>query len=294
MKEFIGNIATLLVRALGKLPLRFIYPLGAVVGGLLWLAKSRGSRVSTINIELCYPDFEPEEQTKLARQAMIETGKTSLEAIAVWNKPFAKFEKRIVSTSGEHLFLESIARGNGLILVSSHLGSFEVLMQYIARFCNPTILYRPNRIASLDRYVTAQRSRYGTILFPTDTSGIASFGDALHNKGVIAMAADPEPSLERGSFAPFFGVSALTGHYIIDLLRETQADILAIHIARDSGYQFHITIEEFPESIRSPDMVTALTAMNLTIEKRVREQPTQYPWSYKRFKKRPGGEKIYP
>jgi KDO2-lipid IV(A) lauroyltransferase len=242
---------------------------------------------------LCYPELDSKAQTKLARQSMIETGKTSLETAAAWSKPFSIFEERIVSALGEDLFVDSIKRGKGLILVSSHLGDFEVLMQYIAKFCNPTVLYRPIKLDALHSYVTRQRSRYGAILVPTNKAGITAFGDALRHKGVLAMAADPEPSLERGSFAPFFKVPALTAHYIIDLLRDTGADILGIHIARDLDYRFHVYIDEFPEEIRSQDMVKALTAMNQVIETRVRGHPEQYQWGYKRFKIRPNGEKLY-
>ncbi len=293
MKEFTGRLAAFLVRILGKLPLSIIYPLGTVVGYLLWLTKSRGSRVSVINVRLCYPELDSKAQTKLARQSMIETGKTFLEIAAAWNKPFSIFEERIVSVQGEDLFVNAIKRGKGLILVSSHMGSFEVLMQYIAKFCNPTVLYRPNKLTALDNFVRRQRSRYGAILVPTNKAGIAAFGDALRHKGVLATAADPEPRLERGSFAPFFKVPALTAHYIIDLLRDTKADILGIHIARDLDYQFHVYIDEFPEAIRSQDMVTALTAMNQVVETRVRSHPEQYQWGYKRFKRRPNGVKLY-
>lgn len=294
MKEITGKLAAFLVRMLGKLPLGIIYPLGAIVGYLLWLTGSRGSRVAVINVRLCYPKLDSAAQTELARQSMIETGKTFLETAAAWHKPYSIFAERIVSVQGEDLFVESIERGKGLILVSSHMGSFEVLMQYIAQFCDPTVLYRPNRLTALDEYVKRQRSRYGATLVPTNKAGIAAFGDALRNKGVLAMAADPEPRLERGSFAPFFNVPALTAHYIIDLLRDTQADILGIHIARDLDYQFHVYIDEFPDTIHSQDMVAALTAMNQVVETRVRGHPTQYQWGYKRFKRRPNGEKLYP
>ena len=224
---------------------------------------------------------------------MIETGKTFLETASAWYKPFSVFEQRIVSVHGEGLLVDAIERGKGLILVSSHLGSFEVLMQYIAKFCNPTVLYRPNKLIPLDNYVTRQRSRYGAILVPTNTTGITAFGDALRQKGVLAMAADPEPKPERGSFAPFFKVPALTGHYIIDLLHETKANILGIHIARDADRRFHVYIDEFPEAVHSQDMLAALTAINHVVEDRVRDHPSQYQWGYKRFKRRPNGEKLY-
>ena len=97
MKALTGSLAAFLVRVVGKLPLSILYPLGSIVGYILWLVKSRGSRVSVVNIGLCYPELDSAAQTKLARQSMIETGKTFLEAAAAWNKPYSIFEERIAS-----------------------------------------------------------------------------------------------------------------------------------------------------------------------------------------------------
>jgi lauroyl/myristoyl acyltransferase len=74
MKEFTGKLAAFLVRILGNLPLGIIYPLGTVVGYLLWMVRSRGSKVAAINVRLCFPELDSITQTKLARQIMIETG----------------------------------------------------------------------------------------------------------------------------------------------------------------------------------------------------------------------------
>lgn len=113
MNEIVGKLAAFLVRTLGKLPLGIIYPLGAIVGYLLWLTGSRGSRIAVINVRLCYPKLDSPAQTELARQSMIETGKTFLETAAARHKPYSIFEERIVSVQGEDLFIESIERGKG-------------------------------------------------------------------------------------------------------------------------------------------------------------------------------------
>jgi KDO2-lipid IV(A) lauroyltransferase len=293
MKKQTGKIAAILIKLLGKLPFTVIYPLGAALGWLMWIMKSRGSRVALVNIRLCYPELDADSQTKLARSATIENGKTFFEIAAVWGKPYAAFASRIASIEGEERFKSACDSGKGLILVSSHLGNFEILIQYISQYCDPTILYRLNKIPAVNDYMTRQRSRHGAHFVTTSSEGISAFSDALHKNGIIAMAADPEPKPARGSFAPFFNVPALTGHYIIELLRETQADILGIHIARDDNNQFHVYIDEFPAKIRSEDMVEALTALNQVIEMRVRNDSAQYQWGYKRFKRRPNGEKIY-
>ena len=293
MKQFIGKLTVPLIKVIGKLPFTILYGIGTLVGHFLWLTGSRGAKVARINIAMCYPELDEAAQVKLARQAIVESGKTFLEISAAWSRSYDTFKDRIVATHGESVLLEAIKKGNGVILVSSHLGNFEVLIQHICQYCSLTILYREGKIAAIEQFMTKQRSRYGARLVPTTREGITEFANTIHKKGVIALAADPEPSLERGSFAPFFNVPALTGHYIIDLLRETEAEIIGVHIARDAEHGLHVHFDEYPESIRSADMLTALTTLNKVLENRIRHNPTQYQWSYKRFKRRPNGESIY-
>ena len=47
-------------------------------------------------------------------------------------------------------------------------------------------------------------------------------------------------------------------------------------------------------AISDSDPIIAATTLNKGVEACVRQLPTQYQWTYKRFKKRPAGEaKLY-
>ena len=54
------------------------------------------------------------------------------------------------------------------------------------------------------------------------------------------------------------------------------------------GFRMHFL--PAPEGIDSPDPVTAVTALNRGVEQCVELAPSQYQWSYKRFRTRPPGE----
>lgn len=49
-------------------------------------------------------------------------------------------------------------------------------------------------------------------------------------------------------------------------------------------------LEAAPEEMYSTDVTVSAAAMSKVVERYVREYPSQYMWSMKRFKKRPAGE----
>tara|TARA_B110000037_G_C16744485_1_gene352632 strand:- start:309 stop:521 length:213 start_codon:yes stop_codon:yes gene_type:complete len=58
---------------------------------------------------------------------------------------------------------------------------------------------------------------------------------------------------------------------------------------------FVLVIEPADEGIYSSDVQVSLAAMNAGIERCIMAAPEQYQWEYKRFKRRPdGNKKFYP
>ncbi|MNN45501.1 Lipid A biosynthesis lauroyl acyltransferase [compost metagenome] len=56
------------------------------------------------------------------------------------------------------------------------------------------------------------------------------------------------------------------------------------------GSGFRVILEAAPEAMYSTDVNESAAAMSKVVERYVREYPSQYMWSMKRFKKRPAGE----
>ncbi len=59
------------------------------------------------------------------------------------------------------------------------------------------------------------------------------------------------------------------------------------------GKGYHLHIRQADPKISDSDPLVSATALNKTVEDYIREVPSQYQWSYKRFKKRPEGEEKF-
>jgi KDO2-lipid IV(A) lauroyltransferase len=75
------------------------------------------------------------------------------------------------------------------------------------------------------------------------------------------------------------------------LAQRTGAPVVLIYgerLPKGRGYRTHF--HPVGDAIRDADPAVAAAALNRGVETCVRECPSQYQWSYRRFKTRPEGE----
>ena len=93
-----------------------------------------------------------------------------------------------------------------------------------------------------------------------------------------------------GRFAPFFGQPAYTGTLSCKLVKQTNARVFMAWARRLPGDEgFEIRVRPADPDIHDEDLDHALRAMNRSIEALILEDPSQYLWSYKRFRRQPPG-----
>lgn len=279
-----------LLGALAWLPLPLSHGIGAIAGLLLYWLPTRTRQVSARNLELCLPELSGAERTRLLRRALVETGKTFGEAGHLLYRPPASTLRLVRQVSGGELFDRAVASRQGVIVLSPHLGAWELAGLYCASRAPMTTLYRPPRIGELEGLVRASRARTGATLVPSDVTGVRALLRALAGGAATGILPDQEPPPGSGDFAPFFGIPAYTMTLVSRLARRSTAAVMLCYAERLSwgrGYRLHF----FPahERIRDPSLPVSLAALNADVERCVRALPSQYQWGYKRFRTRPAG-----
>lgn len=281
-----------LVRVLSWLPLKWSQRLGAAMGWLLWRLPNSAKRVSIKNIDIAFPNLSSEARALLVKQSLIETGKTATELGAIWCWPQAKKLALIKRVEGADRLAEAVAQGKGVMVLSPHVGCWEIIGHYLAEHYPTTILYRPPRIGSLDTFMRQTRQSSGVKLQPTDMSGVKGLRKALKNAEVVGILPDQDPGKSGGVVAPFFGHPANTMVLVSKLAQKSACPvfyILAERLPQAQGYVIHLL--DAPANVASADEQLATTALNHGVETCVRQVPSQYQWSYKRYKNLP---KSYP
>lgn len=294
MEKLKGALVVGFLRLFALLPWRAAQAVGAAIGWLMWKLPNRSREVVRINLAKCFPQMDGAERERLVGASLRDIGRTLTESSCAWIWPAEKSLRMIRQVEGVEAWERAKASGKGVVFISSHLGNWELLLQYVSSISQPIILYRPPKLQAVDQLLVRQRTQLGNQLAPSTKEGILSLIKTVRKGGVAGIAADPEPSLSSGIFVPFFGVPTLTSKFVPSLVQGHKAEALFIHalrLADGSGYR--VVIEEAPEALYGEDLEAAVTALNAGIEKQVRVAPSQYMWSMKRFKKRPSGEKKW-
>ncbi len=285
-----------LVRALmwllARLPLRLVHGIGAAAGSLVILFANRQRRNTLINIALCFPDLAASEQVRLRDRCLREFGKTYAEIARLWLRPPADVLSLVTEVRGAELLERTADRG--LIVLSPHLGAWELAGLHLAAQGPTAIFYKPQK--QFDDLILAARRRSGATLAPITAKGIRLLVQALQRGEYVGILPDQEPRADKGAaFAPLFGVPAYTMLLVNRLTRKTGAPVIfmfAQRLSRGRGFRMHCIAA--PEGIDSEDDSVAAAALNRGIEQCVAVCPEQYLWPYRRFRRRPeGGSSIY-
>lgn len=291
MKKFKGKLAVGFIRSLALLPWGGVQKLGGFVGYLMWLFPNRSKQVALINLAKCFPELSSQEIAKLAKQTLINQGKTMAESACAWCWPPEKTLKYIKQVEGLEILQKAINSGKGAVGITCHLGNWEILNHYYSSYCNPIIFYRPPKLQALDEFLKKRRVQMGNRVAPSTKEGILTVIKEIRKGGCAGIPADPEPSRSSGVFVPFFATKALTSKFVPNMVTNHKAIAFIGHALRlEDGSGYKVVFEEVPEKIYSKDLNEGVEAMGEIIENCVKKWPTQYMWSMKRFKQRPDGE----
>jgi len=273
------------------LPLPITHAIGHILAWGIILFRNKTRDTAITNIKLCFPELSATEQHQLMKKSMRELFKTFLESGILWLGSPKRLNHLIKEVRGEEYIHEALEKGKGCIFVAPHIGSWEVIGQYCSPRYPMTSLYRPPRMAAMDKLIRHSRQRNGAILAPTTPQGVKMLLQALKNNATTGILPDQDPRDSGGHFAPFFGIQANTMMLLPRLAQKTGATPLLAYAERlPWGQGFILHFEKAPEAIASRDMHESVTAVNAMVETLVRKLPSQYQWGYKRFRTRPEGQ----
>lgn len=270
-----------------RLPIRWAQALGGFLGRVGWLLPGRFRSVTLDNVNRCFPELASGERRRLARHSLVETGRATAEAGALWSWPVERLVELEESVVGAELLEEALASERGTILLLPHLGNWEVFNHFLMRRAPFAALYRAPRVAELAELMRRARERTGCRMVPATRAGLKDLYRWLGGGGLTVILPDQEPLKKHGVFAPFFGVPALTMTLVGRLARRLDPHLLYGFAERRPGGRFRIHFRPAPTGLDDPHPETAAARLNLGVEECVRTLPEQYTWSYKRFRTRP-------
>jgi KDO2-lipid IV(A) lauroyltransferase len=277
---------TVLFRLLARVPLVWMQALGAVLGWCAWAFSGSYRRQFARQVELAGVD------RSRARSAIAAAGRMVAELPWVWGRPPEQGVCDRVDWDGEAHLLAGFRAGRGVIIMSPHLGSWEIGAQALAERHGDhngdwVILFRPARKAWLRELVAQSRERGNIRAVPTSLAGVRSLVRALRSGAGTAILPDQVPPTGQGVWASVWGQPAYTMTLLPRLVQQTGACVLLTWCERLPRGRFKVHLQPWSCELFGDPAAPALelaNQMNQAVEALVRAHPEQYLWGYDRHK----------
>lgn len=266
-------------RLLSVLSLPWLHRFGAVLGRLVYLLSPRYRHNMHANLKQALGA----EGVELAWQVAAESGKQALEMARIWLRPLDEIKGLVVDVQGWEHVEAAREKGHGILFLTPHLGSFEIIGPYLALSAPLTCLYRPPKSRGLQALIRQGRERGQMRLAPADLSGVRILVKALKKGEAVALLPDQAPKVGEGVWLDYFGRPAYT-MTLAARLSETGATTLMTWGERlPHGRGFRIYFEPISHSLEG-DTVRRAVEINRACERLILRCPTQYLWGYNRYK----------
>lgn len=295
-KPMLGKLFIGLLRFFSLFSLKTQHRIGAALGRFLSWFPNYNREVVRANLKQAYPNLSDVERKALTLKTLQENAKGFVELGAVWEWPIEQILPYIRQVHGHELLDQAFSKNKGVIMLTPHFGCWEATAIYLSTTYDLTFLYQPQALPTIEEYIVKVRSRVETSTpAPTNLKGVRLMFQKLKENKMVGILPDQDPGESGGIHAPFFGYPARTMTLVSKLASKAQCDVLFIvaeRLADGKGFDIHI----FPAEgeIGAKDELTATSALNKGVEKVIAINPSQYLWSYKRFRHPPEGvEDIY-
>lgn len=190
----------------------------------------------------------------------------------------------------------ALEEGNGALVVSGHMGNWEIGGAALAARGIPMdAVARRQANPLVDEMVNRARHRLGMTIIPMGGATERTL-KSLRTGHVVGLVADQD-ARERGVFVPFFGRPASTHRGPALLALRSGAPVFSAAAVRQPEGHYRVRLRRVPipeadtgegtEERRVRDLTAALAA---AVESAVREHPDQYLWHHRRWKTRPADE----
>lgn len=271
----------------------FPYKLGVVTGGLLgrlaYHLLERHREKTLKNLRFAFGgEREEGEIAGIAAACFENLGRGVFELLCLRWRGLNSVQKTI-AVEGEGLLKEALDFGKGLILITAHIGNWELLGILLAqKGYQLSVIAAPSHNKRLREITNTYRSHFNVeTITRGERSSARKIIRSLRENRILGVLLDQDIDSE-GVYVDFFGRRAYTPSGITSLALRFSIPVLMIFIVREGKYRHRIIINK-PEGLRKSgdmksDILHNTAIFTNIIESYVRAYPGQWVWMHNRWR----------
>jgi KDO2-lipid IV(A) lauroyltransferase len=287
-------LVVLVARALGVMPRGWARLIAGFLAIAVYGALGRLRRVGVRNLGLAFPELSAKARRDILRGTYRSLAWQLVEfcRMAGYTAENSRAEFR---TEGLEHYLSARARGKGVLVVTGHLGAWELSSFYHSLMGYPMgMVIRRLDNRRLDDYVNGIRCMHGNRVLHKDdfARGLLT---AMRAGETVGILMDTNMRPPQGVFVEFFGQQACTASGLARVALKSGAAVLPGFMVWEKAerkYVLRFGPElEFRQTADAEADARAATQVCATVtEEWIRRYADQWLWIHRRWKTRPAGE----
>lgn len=269
---------------------------GMALARLALVVRPRERRLALANLELALPEQDGDVRRRLLDEAAAAAGRNLYDALAA-GRLLARggAVRDEAGPDGRTLLAvlaDESARGRGVLVLSGHLGCWELFGAWLASELAAAgrgplhVITGVVRNPAVDRWLAGRRRGLGLVPLPR-TAGVAPLLRCLRDGGVLAALVDQNTGVDSRP-VPFFGRPAPTPSGPARLAVRLDVPVVVATIAREPGGSGHVVthgpVWRAPAGLEADAAVDdCLREVNRQLEERVRRNPAEWVWYHRRW-----------
>jgi len=263
--------------------------LGTLAGGVLRVRRADVER----HLEWAFPERAPVWRAEVTRACYRHFGREAVATVRAAGWSSAELIARS-PTVGFEPFREAAAVGRGVVLLTGHLGNWELGGAAIAARDVPLdVVGKGMSNRRFEKDLFALRERLGMRVVEMGEASRVALRSLAAGR-VVALLGD-QSAHGGGILMPFFGRPAVTARGPALFAVRSGAPVFVGFALREQGVRarYRLAFERLDPPLSGDvegDVHALLSAYGRALEKAVEAAPEQYFWQHRRWKGAPGEE----
>ena len=198
---------------------------------------------------------------------------------------------QFATVSGYHHLKGAIDQGKGVLMLTAHLGNWELMALGVSLiFKTPiSVVARPLDYRPMDMLLTEIRCRTGNDVIDKKKGG-PRIVRMLRKKRGVGILLDQNASWYDGVYVPFFGQTACTNKGLAVFALRYDVPVVPMFSFRQPDGRYKIMIDPPVDLIRTRelerDIIENTATFNRIMEKHIRMAPDSWLWVHNRWRKK--------
>lgn len=272
------------------LPRVFSYAFARMIGwAVYWTGKRRHEAYRNLRMAFA-SEKKPAEMKRIAQRSIQSIALSAVDMLRIPDMTREDVERRF-TIEGRENFEPYLQKGQGVLFMAGHLGSWELLGIASSLLGYPTaVLARVQKHPRSDAYLNVLRRSKGSRVIHKGMP-VREILRALKSGWIVGIVADQDGG-KNGRFVNFFNrlSSSPNGAAVFSL--RTGAPICPLFITREPHDRHRIVVDkalEMPPADWPADRAEThlLQQFTTALETKIRQAPGQWLWSHRRWKSSP-------